>query len=82
MARVTKQSAHNLDMAPGREILVLIKSVALDRHNLRLPTGASKLLSGSDARRSLMLFMNATVAFQNASRRLARAAGASAFIAW
>jgi hypothetical protein len=41
MARVTKQSVHNLDMAPGREILVLIKSVALDRHNLRLPTGAS-----------------------------------------
>ncbi|MGH8503284.1 MAG: molybdenum ABC transporter ATP-binding protein [Gammaproteobacteria bacterium] len=40
LARVTRRAAHELGLAPGREVFALIKSVALDRHSLGLPPGA------------------------------------------
>lgn len=35
-ARITVRSAHELGLAPGREVFALIKSVAIDRHSLGL----------------------------------------------
>jgi len=35
-ARITRRSAHELGLAPGREVYALIKSVAIDRHSLGL----------------------------------------------
>ncbi len=33
-ARITARSAHELSLAPGREVYALVKSVAIDRHSL------------------------------------------------
>ncbi len=35
-ARITARSAHELSLAPGREVYALVKSVAIDRHSLGL----------------------------------------------
>ena len=35
-ARITARSAHELGLAPGKEIYALVKSVAIDRHSLGL----------------------------------------------
>ena len=35
-ARITARSAHELGLAPGREVFALVKSVAIDRHSLGL----------------------------------------------
>ena len=35
-ARITARSAHELGLAPGREVYALVKSVAIDRHSLGL----------------------------------------------
>ena len=35
-ARITARSAHDLGLAPGREVYALVKSVAIDRHSLGL----------------------------------------------